>query len=398
MVRFLSLWLLLLGTPVLAQESASFREDARSIERLVNENYAYLDRLPNQQFLLSAKLRGEADKVHNKHSLLRFAERVLMSLADHHAITAASLPDSYAVVPSFSDLWVERHGPEYVIAGVRDGSPAAGAGIRKGDLLLAVGGVPIEQAVRSFWSDLGLSSTQERGAFAARILAAGRRNLQRELTVKTHKYKARRLTLQNLYTSPDARTAISVGVEGDSLLIKLNDSLGDSETVSAFDAAMATARPGQSIILDLTDTPSGGNTTVARALMGWFVTRPMPYQVHNLPAEERRTGIPRQWVEQVLPRSGKQHSGAVMVRVGRWTGSMGEGLAIGLRSLGAEVQGDRMAGLLGAIYDYKLPASGLVLKLPTERLLTVDGLPRENFIPAEVGRPQNLPSRPADGQ
>ena len=40
-----------------------------------------------------------------------------------------------------------------------------------------------------------------------------------------------------------------------------------------------------------------------------------------------------------------------------------------------------MAGLLGAIYDYKLPASGIVLKLPTERLMSVDGIARENFIP-----------------
>ena len=102
---------------------------------------------------------------------------------------------------------------------------------------------------------------------------------------------------------------------------------------------------------------------------------------HGLPREEQQTGALRQCVEQVLPRAGKNHKGLADIRVGRWTGSMGEGLAIGFDSIGAKVIGDRMAGLLGAIYDYKLPASGIILKLPTERLMSVEGAPRENFVP-----------------
>ena len=34
---------------------------------------------------------------------------------------------------------------------------------------------------------------------------------------------------------------------------------------------MASATPDQPVVIDLTDTPSGGNTVVARAIMGWFV-------------------------------------------------------------------------------------------------------------------------------
>jgi carboxyl-terminal processing protease len=60
---------------------------------------------------------------------------------------------------------------------------------------------------------------------------------------------------------------------------------------------------------------------------------------------------------------------------------MGEGLAVGMEALGADVVGDQMAGLLGAIYDHRLPNSGLVIKLPTERLYAVDGTPRETFRP-----------------
>jgi carboxyl-terminal processing protease len=171
--------------------------------------------------------------------------------------------------------------------------------------------------------------------------------------------------------------------EGD-FLISFNDSLGFDATISAFDSAMARAKPGQRIVIDLTDTPSGGNTTIARAILGWFVQRPTFYQIHRLPAEERRSGIARQWVEQVLPRIGKYHNGPVTVRVGRWTGSMGEGLAIGFDAIGARVEGSRMAGLLGAIYDHKLDKSGQVIKFPTERLSHVNGTPREKFVPKAV--------------
>mgnify|MGYP002382249505 CR=1 FL=1 len=44
--------------------------------------------------------------------------------------------------------------------------------------------------------------------------------------------------------------------------------------------------------LDLTDTASGGNTVIARAIMGWFVNAPSSYQVHRSPEEERRAILP----------------------------------------------------------------------------------------------------------
>jgi carboxyl-terminal processing protease len=71
-----------------------------------------------------------------------------------------------------------------------------------------------------------------------------------------------------------------------------------------------------------------------------------------------------------------------VVLVGRWTGSMGEGLAIGFDGLGrATVVGTEMAQLNGAIYSYTLPNSGIGFKIPAERLFHVKGQPREAFRP-----------------
>lgn len=370
------------ASPVAAQEAADFRADALAVEGLVEAQYAYLERLPGGRLPDSAVLRAEAEAVHDGRSLLAYAERAVAALADHHAITGSSFAGSWALVPSYADLWVEPEGDAWRITAVREGSPAEAAGVVAGDQLVAVGDVATLAAVTAFWEDHGLEVTPERAGYAARVLAAGRRDRARDLTVRDVEGEERRLELSSLYALPRPVRPPVTAVEVDgTLVVRFNDSLGDTATIAAFDAAMAGARPGQAVALDLTDTPSGGNTVVARAVMGWFVDEPRSYQIHRLPAEERRTGVPRQWIEQVLPRPGKRHVGPVGVRVGRWTGSMGEGLAVGLDALGARVEGGPMAGLLGAVYDHRLPNSGLVIRLPTERLFAVDGTPREAFRP-----------------
>lgn len=388
-MRSLSVLLLaLLTSPVAAQTGPTdpgpegFRQDALSIEQLVNSQYAYPERFPGHAMPMSPILRAEAEAVNDQAGLLRYAEHAITALADHHAITGASFANSWSLVPSYSDLWIEPEGEVWRITAVRDESPAARAGVRPGDQLIAVGGAPTAEVVAAFWAEIGLTPDGDRAGYGARVVAAGRRDRPRDLTVRDSAGLERRLSLPHLYTDGGgARPPVTAREADGDLVIRFNDSLGDGASVAAFDAAMADARPGQRIVIDLTDTASGGNTTVARAVMGWFVDRPTAYQIHNLPSEERETGIPRQWIEQVLPRAGKRHHGPVTVRVGRWTGSMGEGLAIGLDALGAEVTGGPMAGLLGAVYDHRLEHSGLVLKLPTERLMSVDGTPREAFRP-----------------
>lgn len=361
--------------------NVDYAADARSIEKLINEDYAYLERFEGGRMPMTDKLRTEAEAVDSMDALVRYAERSLTLMADHHAITGRSLADSWALVPSYADLWIEPRGDAFAITAVREDSPAEQAGVRAGDRLVAIGAVPVAQAVAMFWADLGLAVTAEGAGYAARVLAAGRRNSPRYLTV-SRDGDARDLVLPNLYSvQQQGRPLLAATVQGRALVIRFNDSLGDNATIAAFDEAMARARPGQRIVLDLTDTASGGNTSVARAIMGWFVKRSTSYQMHSLPAEERQYGVARQWIEQVLPRSGKHHSGPVTVMVGRWTGSMGEGLALGFDAIGARVEGGPMAGLLGAIYDYRLEQSGLVIKFPVERLFHVNGTPREKFAP-----------------
>jgi carboxyl-terminal processing protease len=164
--------------------------------------------------------------------------------------------------------------------------------------------------------------------------------------------------------------------------ILLNDSLGNDATVPAFDAALDALKTARGLIVDLRDTASGGNSSVARGILGRFVRAELPYQKHILPAEETETGVRRSWLELVSPR-GERYARPVVVLVNRWTGSMGEGLAIGFDATGAgKVVGTEMARLVGATYTIPLPNTGIRANVPAERLQHVNGLPREQFRPA----------------
>jgi C-terminal processing protease CtpA/Prc len=372
--------------PVLASIVAAAIPDypaaAVELDSAIAQSYAYPDKLPGGVLPQSAVLIRERGEVTDRKSLLRYAEHRIQSLADHHAITGASFKDSWAVVPTYADLWIVPRGNRYFIDSVRTGSPAERAGIRRGEWLASVDGMPTDLAVAAYWNAIGLAVTPRRAAYGARLLAAGRRDRDRSLGIGGNDGRTRTVALISLYREPAGIVSpVSASVQGGRVVLRMNNSLGDSATISAFDDAMAKVRPQQRVTIDLRDTPSGGNSSVARAIMGWFVTRPTSFQIHNRPVEQRETGIARQWIEQVLPRSGKRHRPLPDVLVGRWTGSMGEGIAIGFDAMGARVMGGPMAGLNGSVEDIQLGDTGLTVKLPTERLSTVAGQPREDFRP-----------------
>jgi hypothetical protein len=63
----------------------------------------------------------------------------------------------------------------------------------------------------------------------------------------------------------------------------------------------------------------------------------------------------------------------------------GEGLAIGLSATrGAPVLGRPMAHLLGALGEFTLPNSQIVVRIRVEKLFHVDGRPRESFMPCPI--------------
>jgi carboxyl-terminal processing protease len=164
-------------------------------------------------------------------------------------------------------------------------------------------------------------------------------------------------------------------------LVRFNNSLGDQKTVEAIDTALEQLRSTRGLVLDLRDVPSGGDSSVALGIMGRFVQTMQPYQRHRIP-RYGQPDVERNWIEMVAPRGPFPYKAPVVVLVDHWTGSMGEGMAIGFDAMHrAVVVGTTMAHLAGAVSDFRLPQTGIDVAFATEQLYHVNGTPRQDWIP-----------------
>ena len=384
---------LVLGMPAGAQNrsagtltSTAYLEDFDEAWAFVRNNYAYFDRKKTDWERVREIYRPLAARVANRREFVGVLERVLEELYDPHAHLGANTASSPRLVPSGSDLWAEWRGERAIITDVRTGSQADRAGVRSGMEIISVGGRTIRDAVRDKLPRAMTGSDSAACDWALRAVLAGRRD-----TTVTIAVKAGRGTATFEFRPGEATDRVGpldVGVlPGNVGYARVRNALGDIAMIAAWDSALVALRETDALVLDLRDTPSGGNSTVARAILSRLVSEERPYQRHDLPAEERLYGVRRIWVEYVAPRGPFTYRRPMVVLVGRWTGSMGEGLAIGLDGMQrATIIGTPMAGLRGATYGKTLRNTEIEVRIPVERLFHVRGTPREDFVPPVVVR------------
>lgn len=372
------------ATPATLPNAEERRADAAALCRYVADQYAYLEAKATDWDASCRDLADRAERATTREAFIAALERALRELYDAHAHLGTHTPSSPRLVPSQTDVLARFADGNAVVEAVRAGSGALRAGIAPGQEIVSVNGVAVAEALRPYLAEHLVRPDPAARDFALRVAVAGRHDVPVQRLVVRAGDKDREIAY-----APDGRTAtsaLSSRQEGDVAILRINDSLGDTALVREFDAALSRHRDARALVVDLTDTPSGGNSTVARGILGRFVGELSPYQRHELVAEARRTGVRRHWVEYVAPRSPRIPV-PVVVLVGPWTGSMGEGLAIGFEAAaGAVVVGRPMAKLAGALDEFELPYSRIVVRLPTEQLFHVDGTPREAFVPCPTGR------------
>jgi carboxyl-terminal processing protease len=357
--------------------------DFQQFCEFVSTEYAYFDIKATDWKSTCDKLGPVARAARSRDEFVATLENALGQLYDRHAHLGTNTRASIRLVPTSSQLRLAWQGGRAMVTDVRQGSAAQKAGVRAGDELLALDDIGIAKATdaieprylsrsdslaRDWALDVAVAGTHERDT--RKLLL---RSAQGERTIQ---FKA-----DDTGEQPGLLESRRIGSIG---YVRLHNSLGNSDLVSAFDGSIREFEGVTGFILDLRDTPSGGTSSVARGLLGHFVDRSSAYQRHEYIAEGRETGIPRVWVEYVAPRP-PLIDAPVIVLVGAWSGSMGEGIAIGLHGIrGARVLGQRMAQLLGALGEVRLDKSGIVARVPNEKLFHVNGTPREDFSPEPV--------------
>lgn len=382
--------LLVIGGSVYLQANAQnsrqeFNASAAWLElkNTLEQQYAYLDRKGVNKSELFDLFAAKLSASPSKQVFADTAQQLLRNFYDPHLNLGPYNEFDFSVYPTGSDIYVNYQNQQFIVVDVKAGSSADLAGIRPNMKVITVNDVAMEQAVKQV---LGRELSQllpEQVNYAANVSLGGFRNTARTMTIndgtgdKQYKLAASYVAINALRDGP----AVSFKQIDDVGYIAFNNALGNMATVTEFKQALSELTKTKALIIDLRNTPSGGNTGIAEPVLGHFVTQKTAYQRYRV----QQAGVPYEraqmetaYVIPTLPHYNKPF----VVLAGHWTGSMGEGMTIGFDAIGANtVIGAPMADLLGGIKTVQLEHSDTWLELGFERLYHVDGSFREDFVP-----------------
>ena len=353
----------------------TYVEDFDELWRTLDERYCYFGEKRTDWRAVRRMYRPLAAAAQSSEAFAGVVGRVIGELYDAHTHLNDPAPDA-ARGPYF-DLWVEpnRDGTAFVTS-VRDGSPAADAGITPGQSVLAIDGRPIGQITSDTMPRCLSRPDPAATAFALNVAVSGRRGMPRTLTVRStpgseHVVPVR---VKQPVTLPNVESRM-LGHDIGCIVVR---SFADDAVVTAFDAALASFRNAPGLIIDVRQN-GGGDTAVARPIMGRFITETMPYA-----RMRRRDGnrLSAAWTETVEPRGPFTFTGKVAVLTTRWSASMAEGFPMAMRGLvRAAIVGTPMMRVGSAVFPLRLDRTGLALQYSAEPVYDVQDKPRWELEP-----------------
>lgn len=329
----------------------------------------------------------------DRETFRRHLQRATYAFTDPHLAFGPPEANDFNTIPTSSDLQIgyepaENKSGRYVILDVRADSAAAAAGLRPGWEIISVDDIAIDAAALAVFADLIDNPSNAQRAYAATVVSSGRREGDRQITVQKPDGSQRSLSMANprdyaksVMDNPMIVTKRITAADGSNIaVLRINNRLGDNDLITAFDKAVADVIDADGLILDMRNTPSGGNAEVGKSIIGHFTEELHPYQIHEVPSLMREFTVPRRFVEYLYPRAPYFNASQTVVLGGYWTGSMGEAIVIGMDAMGIKTIASDMGDLLGGMSKFTFADNTITLAIPTETLFHVDGTPREDFI------------------
>jgi carboxyl-terminal processing protease len=353
-------------------------EDLQKLLSTVEKGYVYLDDREIDLACINQKYSKKVTTVSSlKDSVLLF-ENLLNEFYDSHISLSTNVTESYRL---FAPIFTETRNNKTIITNVWQTNIQTIDTDLLGAEILAFNGVEFSKTIDDFPTVCQNKENPEIRAWIANKVVAGKYSEPRVLRLKLKSSEIVEWDLDSIQLQ-NPSGLLSVDYIDDIALIRINNSLGNNSLIAAFDTAIDTLSNNKALILDLRNTNSGGNTYVAKGIMSRLIDTQLPYQKHEYTESwDNQTDITRAWVELVSPR-GKQYTKPVVVPVGRWTGSMGEGLAIGLDAMKrADIVGTQMKRLAGSDFGFRFKHRNFGYKMIVQKLFHVDGTPRELFLP-----------------
>ena len=344
----------------------------------IKNNYIYLKDKKIDLNCIKQKYAKKIDSIASEEQTVLFFEVLLDEFYDSHLILNTNRDSSYRL---YAPIYISLKSDKFIISSVWQSQLKAIKDNIIGAEILKFNGVDFDKTINNFPTECQDKNKIEIREWLANKVLAGRYNRPRVLTLKLSNNKTIEFDLDKLRLKNNDGL-LSTSIVDNIGIIRINNSLGQNDLVSAFDKAIDGLFETNGMIIDLRNTVDGGNSYVARGIMSRFISSDKAYQKHwTMEQYGNNPEVIRSWFEYVSPRS-KTYNKPVIVLVGRWTGSMGEGLAIGFAGIGsAQIVGTEMERLAGEMNGFNFLHQTFGFRLSTAKLFHVNGTAREKYVP-----------------
>lgn len=337
----------------------------------IANNYAYLDSRTSEFDCIKKTYRDKVQNISNTAEHILFYETILMEFWDRHIQLNTNVKQSYRVnylVNSefkngktiLKDIWQTQLEPlpkENIIDAE----------------IIRFNDTPFQEQIEAFPTQCCDKQNPATRTWIGNKILAGRYSEPRLLTLKLTNGDTTQLDLDALNVKEETSYLSHKLLENNIGYIRINNSLGETGLVNEFNQALDKLFETKALILDLRNTEGGGNTSVAKPIMGRFISKKQTSQLYQ--------NKKKQYSGFIKPNP-KTYTQPLYILANCWTGSMGEGVVIALDGMKrATIIGTEMARLRGGMTNFQFKSKDYAYVLSFEKILHIDGTPREDFIP-----------------
>ncbi len=359
-------------------DTTKIKEDLNEILTDLSQNYIYLQEKNVDLDCLRQHYESLIEDLKTEEETVLLFEYLLDEFYDGHLILNTKRNSSFRL---YAPIYVKTENGKTVISNLWQNQIQSIEQNLIGAEVLKINRIDFNKAIDQFPTNCNDKTSNEVREWIANKILAGRYNQTRVLSLKLSNNKIIDFDLDKVKINK-AKELLTTTTVKDISIIRINNSLGNNELISEFDKSLDQLTGTKGLIIDLRHTVDGGNSYVARGILGRFIKEQRPYQRHwTTEKYDGKNVVERSWVEYAVPRK-NQYEKPVVILVGRWTGSMGEGLAIGFEGMGrAEIVGSEMERLSGEMNGFSFKNQNYGYRLSTAKLYHINGTPREKYIP-----------------
>ena len=346
-------------------EFQEFIEDFEKDYIYLNDKYELWNCIKNTYFKKVGSIKTESEHI-------LFYENLLNELYDNHIHLNTNISKSYRLN---SPIYVtNKNGKTYIKNVWQTQLKEKLQTNIIGAEIISFNAIDFKNKIEGFPTICQDKSDYKVREWIANKIIAGKRNESRVLDLKLKNGELFTIDLDNLILRKETSALSASIIPNHNIgLIRVNNTLGNDVLAKEFERIMPQMDSTKALVIDLRNTVDGGDTSVALPIMGIFINKKQPYQLYE--------NHKKKYLGYVKPNK-LNYDKPLYLLVNRWTGSMGEGVAIGLNSMNrAKIIGTEMERLAGGMTTVNFKNHNYGASVSFERIFDVEGNPREEFVP-----------------